>query len=133
MVSATEVSEQCLFSWQSNSPIPKGPVSRPPAQDVNLSPEKLTSNKAFTNKLWNAGKFILQNLQNISDPSERAALSTVRFDTPESLAGLSLAERWAITKLHVLIDHSTRCYEGYDFGGVGRTTYDFFWSDFADW
>ncbi|GAQ82275.1 valyl-tRNA synthetase [Klebsormidium nitens] len=108
-------------------------VGTTPGQDVNLSPEKLTSNKAFTNKLWNAGKFILQNLQNISDPSERAALSTVRFDTPESLAGLSLAERWAITKLHVLIDHSTRCYEGFDFGGVGRATYDFFWSDFADW
>lgn len=33
-------------------------------QDLNLSTERLTSNKAFTNKLWNAGKFILQNLPN---------------------------------------------------------------------
>ena len=36
-------------------------------QDLNLSTERLTSNKAFTNKLWNAGKFILQNLPTQND------------------------------------------------------------------
>lgn len=36
-------------------------------QDLNLSTERLTSNKAFTNKLWNAGKFLLQNLPDRSD------------------------------------------------------------------
>jgi len=36
-------------------------------QDLNLSTERLTSNKAFTNKLWNAGKFLLQNLPDKSD------------------------------------------------------------------
>ena len=36
-------------------------------QDLNLSTERLTSNKAFTNKLWNAGKFVLQNLPKQSD------------------------------------------------------------------
>jgi len=38
-------------------------------QDLNLSIERLTSNKAFTNKLWNAGKFLLQNLPDKSDVS----------------------------------------------------------------
>lgn len=38
-------------------------------QDLNLSTERLTSNKAFTNKLWNAGKFVLQNLPSQSDIS----------------------------------------------------------------
>lgn len=38
-------------------------------QDLNLSTERLMSNKALTNKLWNAGKFILQNLPNRSDVS----------------------------------------------------------------
>lgn len=38
-------------------------------QDVNLSMERLTSNKGFTNKLWNAGKFILLNLPPSSDNS----------------------------------------------------------------
>jgi valyl-tRNA synthetase len=38
-------------------------------QDLNLSTERLTSNKAFTNKLWNAGKFVLQNLPKENDIS----------------------------------------------------------------
>lgn len=38
-------------------------------QDLNLSMERLTSNKAFTNKLWNAGKFVLQNLPSQNDAS----------------------------------------------------------------
>lgn len=38
-------------------------------QDLNLSTERLSSNKAFTNKLWNAGKFVLQNLPNQDDAS----------------------------------------------------------------
>lgn len=43
-------------------------------QDLNLSVERLASNKAFTNKLWNAGKFILQNLPRESDVSSWEAL-----------------------------------------------------------
>ncbi|KAL2530509.1 Valine--tRNA ligase [Forsythia ovata] len=42
--------------------------------DLNLSTERLTSNKAFTNKLWNAGKFLLQNLPSQSDLSAWEAL-----------------------------------------------------------
>jgi valyl-tRNA synthetase len=38
-------------------------------QDLNLSTERLASNKAFTNKLWNAGKFVLQNLPDQNDAS----------------------------------------------------------------
>ena len=43
-------------------------------QDLNLSTEMLTSNKAFTNKLWNAGKFLLQILPDRSDVSAWDAL-----------------------------------------------------------
>lgn len=41
----------------------------PFCQDLNLSTERLTANKAFTNKLWNAGKFVLQSLPSLSDTS----------------------------------------------------------------
>ncbi|KAL6130161.1 hypothetical protein ACLB2K_068542 [Fragaria x ananassa] len=43
-------------------------------QDLNLSTERLTSNKAFTNKLWNAGKFVLQNLPSQNDASWESIL-----------------------------------------------------------
>ncbi|KAJ8432841.1 hypothetical protein Cgig2_024529 [Carnegiea gigantea] len=125
-------------------------------QDLNLSTERLTSNKAFTNKLWNAGKFVLQNLPMQSDFSAwenllaykhqeafNAAISDrafrveegVRneFDNEDSLLRLRLPECWVVSKLHLLIDLVTTSYDKYYFGDVARETYDFFWGDFADW
>ncbi|KAG0496168.1 hypothetical protein HPP92_000859 [Vanilla planifolia] len=100
-------------------------------QDLNLSTERLTSNKAFTNKLWNAGKFILQNLG--SNGCALQDLLTYKFDTLDSLAKLPLPESWVVSKLHYLIDNVTFSYEKFFFGDAGREIYDFFWGDFADW
>jgi valyl-tRNA synthetase len=44
-------------------------------QDLNLSTERLASNKAFTNKLWNAGKFVLQNLPDQNDTTWESILA----------------------------------------------------------
>ncbi|GAB2296913.1 hypothetical protein Dimus_031015 [Dionaea muscipula] len=104
-----------------------------PGQDLNLSIERLTSNKAFTNKLWNAGKFVLQNLPSQSEISEWDALLAYKFDKEDSLISLPLAECWVVSKLHLLIDFVTTSYDKFSFGDVARETYDFFWGDFADW
>lgn len=104
-----------------------------PGQDLNLSTERLGANKAFTNKLWNAGKFILQNLPHKTDVSSWETLMAHKFDTVESLLQLPLAECWVVSKLHLLIDVVTASYDKYFFGDVGREVYDFFWADFADW
>ncbi|KAI8540909.1 hypothetical protein RHMOL_Rhmol08G0022100 [Rhododendron molle] len=102
-------------------------------QDLNLSMERLTANKAFTNKLWNAGKFVLQNLPSQSDNSAWETLSSYKFDLEESLLKLPLPECWVVSKLHMLVDTVTTSYDKYFFGDVGREIYDFFWGDFADW
>lgn len=102
-------------------------------QDLNLSTERLTANKAFTNKLWNAGKFVLQNLPSQSDFSAWESLLTYKFHLEESLLRLPLPECWVVSKLHILVDTVTTSYEKYFFGDVGREIYDFFWADFADW
>ncbi|XP_020579492.1 valine--tRNA ligase, chloroplastic/mitochondrial 2 isoform X2 [Phalaenopsis equestris] len=102
-------------------------------QDLNLSSERLTSNKAFTNKLWNAGKFILQNLPCESVGSKLEDIFAYKFDTQESLMRLPLPESWVVSKLHGLIDSVTSSYEKFFFGDAGREIYDFFWGDFADW
>eukprot|EP01018_Ginkgo_biloba_P010493 Gb_39267 [translate_table: standard] len=104
-----------------------------PGQDINLSLERLTANKAFTNKLWNAGKYILQNLPPESDGSVWKSIWDHKFDTEDALLRLPLAERWVVTKLHELIDVVTASYERFYYGEVGRVIYDFFWSEFADW
>lgn len=102
-------------------------------QDLNLSTERLMSNKAFTNKLWNAGKFVLQNLPMRSDFSAWENLLAYKFDNEDSLLRLRLPECWVVSKLHLLIDLVTTSYDKYYFGDVARETYDFFWGDFADW
>ncbi|KAM7515840.1 hypothetical protein LguiA_005423 [Lonicera macranthoides] len=102
-------------------------------QDLNLSTERLNSNKAFTNKLWNAGKFVLQNLPSQSDASAWEKLMAYKFDKEEYLLGLPLPECWVVSKLHMLVDTVTTSYDKFFFGDVGREIYDFFWSDFADW
>ncbi|KAG6395310.1 hypothetical protein SASPL_145953 [Salvia splendens] len=102
-------------------------------QDLNLSTERLTSTKAFTNKLWNGGKFVLQNLPPQSDLSAWTAIQDYKFDEEESLLKLPLPECWVVTKLHMLIDAVTMSYDKFFFGDVAREIYDFFWADFADW
>ncbi|KAB1223315.1 Valine--tRNA ligase [Morella rubra] len=102
-------------------------------QDLNLSTERLSSNKAFTNKLWNAGKFVLQNLPTCNDSSSWETILAYKFDREESLIGLPLPECWVVSKLHLLIDTATGSYDKFFFGDIGREIYDFFWGDFADW
>ncbi|CAM8976123.1 unnamed protein product [Rhodiola kirilowii] len=104
-----------------------------PGQDLNLSTERLAANKAFVNKLWNAGKFILQNLPGKDDSSAWDGIYSYRFDTKETLLTLPLPESWVISKLHLLIDEVTTSYDKFFFGDCGRGIYDFFWGDFADW
>ncbi|KAK9846098.1 hypothetical protein WJX84_007187, partial [Apatococcus fuscideae] len=101
-------------------------------QDLNLSMDRVVSSRNFCNKLWNAGKFILMNLQNV-DQERWHSLETADFSQPESLQELPLTERWILSATHQVVDEVTAAQERLDFGAVGRLIYDFFWNQFADW
>ena len=104
-----------------------------PGQDLNLSLEKLASNRNLTNKIWNAGKLVLLNLEQLS-PEQRCALAhDAVFDTPQALAALPLSERWVVSRLHQVVDKSHIHHERFDLGEAGRAAADFFWSELADW
>ena len=98
------------------SPLPLPPLPPPPApsppcahiclhagttagQDLNLSMDRLMSSRNFTNKLWNAGKFILFNLEQLDD-EEWSGLAQADFGSPGALGQLPLAERWVVSALH---------------------------------
>ena len=70
-----------------------------PGQDLNLSLERVTANRNFTNKLWNAAKFVLLNLEGVDD-AEWEELGAADFSQPESIQGLPLAEAWIVSTLH---------------------------------
>ena len=111
-----------------------------PGQDLNLSLDRVNGSRNFTNKLWNAGKFVLFALEQagVVQDGERAeewaALASGQgFSSRDSLASLALPERWIISQLHKSVDAMTNAQENLDFGEAGRLLYEFVWSDFADW
>ncbi|HSM56354.1 MAG TPA: valine--tRNA ligase [Candidatus Sulfomarinibacteraceae bacterium] len=95
-----------------------------PGNDLNLSLDKVASNRNFANKIWNLTRFIVKNLERMSEN-----------DVPADDEGVAptTADRWILTRLNELIDSVDRLFDGYLFGEAGRQIYEFLWGDFADW
>lgn len=95
-------------------------VGSTPGNDMNLSLKKVEANRNFANKLWNAGRYVIRNLESM--PSE-----------PVSEPDWTLADSWIWARLKQVTETVNRLFEGYQFGEAGRQIYDFFWGEFADW
>ena len=88
------------------------------AQDLKFAEEKLVSSRNFANKIWNASRFVMMNLEGYE---------------PGAPVADTVADRWILSRL---ADLSARVDEGldtYEFGETARALYDFFWSEFCDW
>ncbi len=94
-----------------------------PGNDMNLSLDRIASNRNFCNKIWNATRFVVSNL----DDKDNSNTGTWE------LSKLTLPDRWILSRLNRLIIDSTRLIDDFNFGEAGRQMYDFFWSEFADW
>ncbi len=95
-----------------------------PGNDMNLSIERIAANRNFSNKIWNATRFVVSNL---GTAFQSGAGSTW------NLSGLTLPDRWILSRLNRLVANVTRLIDSYQFGEAGRQLYDFLWSEFADW
>jgi valyl-tRNA synthetase len=95
-----------------------------PGADMNLALAKVESNRNFGNKIWNAARFFVRNL----DRASKSDAPPVGEPLPHTAA-----DRWILTRLNELIANANRLFDSYLFGGAGSQMYDFFWSDFADW
>lgn len=92
-----------------------------PGNDMNLSLERIEANRNFANKIWNAARFLVGNLEGewpVGAPPRE---------------GLALPDRWIMSRLHHLIANVNRLFEGYLYGEAGRQIYDFLWGEVADW
>ncbi len=92
-----------------------------PGNDLNLSLDRVTSNRNFANKIWNATRFVTRSLDKVS-PED--AVENPRY---------SDADKWILTRLSETIANMDRLMDGYQFGEAGRQAYEFLWSEFADW
>lgn len=94
-----------------------------PGNDLNLSLDRVESNRNFANKIWNTARFITRSLD-----------KATRGNKPDDLdTAYTIADQWILTRLSETIATVNRLMDGYMFGEAGRQAYDFLWSDFADW
>ncbi|MBN1845051.1 MAG: class I tRNA ligase family protein, partial [Sedimentisphaerales bacterium] len=99
--------------------MPIEPMTLPDGRTVNSSP-KFDLGRNFCNKLWNASRFALGNLQDM--PAGAFA--------PETL---HLADRWILSRLHRTIADVGGYLEAYQFSEPMQALYKFFWNDLCDW
>jgi len=117
-----------------------------PGNDLNLSLDKVASNRNFANKIWNVARFIVRNLEQAGRgdappaPWDLAAAGAREHagaddDGHSALVDATLtgADKWILTRLSDVVATTNRLMDGYQFGEAGRQIYEFLWGDFADW
>ncbi|MED1468412.1 valine--tRNA ligase [Bacillus salipaludis] len=92
-----------------------------PGQDLRYSTEKVEATWNFANKIWNASRFALMNMDGL------------KFEEIDFSGEKSVADKWILTRLNETIETVTRLSARYEFGEVGRALYNFIWDDFCDW
>ncbi|HSI67564.1 MAG TPA: class I tRNA ligase family protein, partial [Planococcus sp. (in: firmicutes)] len=92
-----------------------------PGQDLRFSMEKVESVWNFANKIWNASRFALMNMEGM------------KYEEIDLSGKKSVADSWILTRLNETIEQVTSLAERYEFGEVGRLLYNFIWDDFCDW
>ena len=91
-----------------------------PGNDMRFYWERVENSRNFANKIWNASRFIMMNM-------EKADFSNVK------LSDLTIADRWILSKVNDLAVEMTDNMEKYELGIAVSKVYDFIWEEFCDW
>ena len=91
-----------------------------PGNDMRFYYERVEASRNFANKIWNASRFIMMNM-------EKASTDNV------SLEDLTMADKWILTKCNSLIEEVTENLDRYEMGIALQKVYDFVWEEFCDW
>jgi len=91
-----------------------------PGNDMRFMTDKVESSRNFANKLWNAARFILMNLEG-------------RDITPTLPDTLTLEDKWIVSKCNTLVKEVTENLEKFELGIAVQKLYDFIWDNFCDW
>ena len=91
-----------------------------PGNDMRFYWERVENSRNFANKIWNATRFIMMNM-------EKADFSNVK------LSDLTIADRWILSKVNTLAKEMTDNMEKFELGIAVSKVYDFIWEEFCDW
>jgi len=114
-------------------------ISAAPGTDIAFSVEKIQSYRAFANKIWNAGRFILMNLEKLPEEwrgqlgEALRPVSELGFSPVSSLESLALADRWIFSRLHAVTRKIEEALADYRFHEAAYEVYHFFWHEICDW
>ena len=92
-----------------------------PGNDMRFYWERVEASRNFANKVWNASRFIMMNLEKAEVPSEM----------PKDK--LTLADKWILSKVNTLATEVTDNMDRYELGIAVQKVYDFIWEEFCDW
>lgn len=96
-------------------------TSSTPGQDLRFRLERVEQARNFANKIWNASRFALMNLEG------------VKAEDIDLTGHLGTADRWILHRLNETVRDVTRLIDSYEFGETGRLLYNFIWDDLCDW
>ena len=111
-----------------------------PGNDMRFKEDKLESARNFANKLWNASRFVIMNLQDeegnfremakcCSDCCGMACGDTTNF---ENIA-LRDEDKWIISRVNDAAEYVTKALERYDLALAGQRVYELIWNEYCDW
>jgi valyl-tRNA synthetase len=103
-------------------------VGSTPGNDMNLAVSKVEANRNFANKVWNAGRFVINAINGLDETR-----NTLIGKQVDRYPDWTLADSWIWAKLQELVRDVERLFQNFQYGEAGRQIYEFFWSDFADW
>ena len=96
-----------------------------PGSDLKLSEARTEGYRHFVNKIWNASRFALMNLEDLTDSAELHTVSEIKE--------YSLPDRWILGRLNQTIREVRRALEHYRFDEAAHSLYRFIWHEFCDW
>jgi valyl-tRNA synthetase len=99
-------------------------TSSTPGNDMTPDPRRLEGARNFGNKIWNAARFVLSNLQDPLPGAGDWMLEPRRWELPD---------RWIVSRLNRLISDATKLFDSYQYSEAGRRINEFLWSEFCDW
>ena len=98
-----------------------------PGTDIPFSISRMAGYRAFCNKIWNAGRFLLLNLDDQTPVSEH------EIDELREKSQLDLGERWILSRLQRVISETSDNLDKFRFHETSNELYHFFWHEFCDW
>ena len=93
-----------------------------PGNDMRFREERMEASRNFANKIWNASRFILMNIEDLDFG-----------EIKEEELDFTLADYWIISRLNKISATVDEALEKYNFGEVSKSLYDFIWSEYCDW